>query len=132
MKNKVEVTESDSESDIGLVSTSQVLAVKGTLKLNHWIIDSGATCDICNDEQMFPELKSLKRTQSVILEDSRLEATARGVVESRLVLPDGIMKGCQPNDVFIYLICHISCSAYPGWLKLEESEERELVLFELC
>ena len=107
----------DSESDIGLVTTSQVLAANGTL--NHWIFDSGATCHICNDEQMLPELKSLKRTQSVILGDSRLEATARGVVESRLVLPDGVSKRCQPNDVLIYLICHISCSSYPRWLKLE-------------
>ena len=42
---------------IGLVTTSQVFAVKGTLKLNHWIIDSRATCHICNDEQMLTELK---------------------------------------------------------------------------
>ena len=98
--NKVEVTESDSESDIGLVTTSQVLVAKGTLKPNHWIIDSGATCHICNDEQMFTELKSLKRTQSVILRDGhRLEATARGVVELRLVLPDGVTRGCQLHDV---------------------------------
>ena len=61
--NKVEVTESDSESDIGLVTTSQVLTAKCTLKPNHWIIDSGALCHICNDEQMFTELKSLKKTQ---------------------------------------------------------------------
>ena len=58
--NKVEVMESDSESNIGLVTTSRVLAAKGKLKLNHWIIDSGATCHICNDEQMFTELKSLR------------------------------------------------------------------------
>ena len=98
--NKVEVTESDSESDIGLVTTSQVLAAKHTSKPNHWIIDSGATCHICNDEQMFTELKSFKKTQSVILGDGhRLEATARGVVKLRLVLPDGVTKGCQLHDV---------------------------------
>ena len=98
--NKVEVTESDSESDIGLVTTSQVLAAKHTLKPNHWIIDSGATCHICNDEQMFTELKSFKKTQSVILGDGHcLEATARGVVKLRLVLPDGVTKGCQLHDV---------------------------------
>ena len=98
--NKVEVTESDSESDIGLVTTSQVLVAKGTLNPNHWIIDSEATCHICNDEQMFTELKSLKGTQSVLLGDGhRLEATARGVVELRLVLPDGVTKGCQLHDV---------------------------------
>ncbi len=102
--NKVEVKQnvtSDSESDVGLV-TSHVLAAEGTRSSNmdYWIVDSGATCHICNDDQMFVELKSLTRAQTVILGDGHhLEATANGVVEMQLVLPGGVKKKCRLNDV---------------------------------
>ena len=68
--------------------------------MDYWIVDSGATCHICNDEQMFVELKYFRRSQTVILGDGhQLEATAGGVIELRLVLPDGTTKKCRLDDV---------------------------------
>ena len=54
---------------------------------NAWILDSGATCHVCNNEKMFIEFNQLKRAQSVILgDDYRLEATGQGVVDVQLII----------------------------------------------
>ena len=67
---------------------------------NAWILDSGATCHVCNNEKMFIEFNPLKRAQSVILGDGhRLEATGRGVVDVQLILPNGQTKKKQICDV---------------------------------
>ena len=99
-KIEIEARESDSEGEIGLVTTSQVLAADSTSKQGQWIIDSGATSHICNNEQMFVEIKSLKRSQSVILGDGHcLETTTVGAVNLKFVLPDGATKDCRLHDV---------------------------------
>ena len=47
----------------------------------NWIIDSGATCHMCNDEVLFSDLNVLKRPQEVSLGDGDvLESTAEGTV----------------------------------------------------
>ena len=82
------------------MTTSQALIAKGTLKPDYCIIDSGATSHICNDERMFVELKSFKRSQSVVLGDSHcLVAIGSGLVKLSLVLPGGVTKGYQLHDV---------------------------------
>ena len=54
---------------------------------NAWILNSGATCHVCNNEKMFIEFNPLKRAQLVILGDGyRFEATGRGVVNVQLII----------------------------------------------
>ena len=61
---------------------------------NAWILDSRATCHVCNNEKMFIEFNPLKRAQSVILGDGhRLEANGRGVVDVQLIITKWSDKG---------------------------------------
>ena len=67
-----------------------------------WIVDSGATCHMCNDKQVFGELRSLYVPQEVILGDGHvLEAIAEGTVSLQMLLPDGNMKRCDLKNVLL-------------------------------
>ena len=47
----------------------------------NWIVDSGATCHICNDCNSFVELHNLKKTLDVTLGDGHtLKAIKHGTV----------------------------------------------------
>ena len=64
------------------------------------IVDSGATCHMCNNESFFSELHPLSRPQKVIGGDRHvLEATAEGTVTIEMLLPDGGTKRCKLQDV---------------------------------
>ena len=54
----------------------------------NWIIDSGATCHMCNDMNLFSGMKHMRRPQEVTLGDGHvLEATAEGKVTLEMLLP---------------------------------------------
>ena len=77
--------------------TSQELI---TVSKGSWIIDSGATCHMCNDESQFIELKQLEKIQEVRLGDGRsLDGTAEGTVKLETLLPDGKTKNCTVENV---------------------------------
>ena len=46
---------------------------------NSWIVNSGATCHICNDKRLFVELHNLEKPQEVAHGDD-VEAIGHGVV----------------------------------------------------
>ena len=72
-------------SKVGLV-TSHVLGVRKPAE--NWIVDSGATCHICNSKELFDNLRPLSKPQKVTLGDDRtLEAIGTGAVEVELKLP---------------------------------------------
>ena len=60
--NRAEVRRRDSSSSdsdsIGLM-VNHVMSASSTGRLNDWIVDSGATCHMCNDDKLFAELRSL-------------------------------------------------------------------------
>ena len=65
-----------------------------------WIVDSGATCHICNSEALFDELEPLSKPQKVTLGDGRtLEAMGVGAVEVKLNLPDGKSRVGRLSEV---------------------------------
>ena len=69
-------------------------------KRYNWIIDSGATCHISNNKNLFIELQSLSKPQEVTLGDgSTLKALGRGTVTLNLMLPDGNTKIGMLSDV---------------------------------
>ena len=86
---------SKNSSEFGLV-TDHVLSANSELqstRKNYWIIDSGTTCHICNDEELFTDLVPMKKPQSIVLGDGhQLEANSYGTVKLQLVLQDGITE----------------------------------------
>ena len=65
-----------------------------------WIVDSGATCHMCNDRRLFVEFCNLEKPLEVTLGDGYdLDAIGRGVVLLETKLPSGKTKKCKLDDV---------------------------------
>ena len=65
-----------------------------------WILDSGATCHMCNKESMFRNLQALTTPLNVTLGDGRkLKAVGRGNVVLTMNLPQGKVKSRTLHDV---------------------------------
>ena len=87
------------ESDDEAFVTTHALSASSK---RNWIVDSGATCHMSNDKEVFNELKSLDAPQEVTLGDGHaLQATAKGTVTLEMLLPDGSTKRCKLNDVLL-------------------------------
>ena len=68
----------------------------------NWIVDSGATCHMCNNEHLFVEMRQLEVPQEVTLGDGRsLEGTAEGTVKLETLLPDGSTQKCRLKNVLL-------------------------------
>ena len=66
----------------------------------NWIVDSGATCHMCNDKELFKGLSPLRKPQEVTLGDGRvLGATAKGTVTLEMLFPDGSSQRCNLQNV---------------------------------
>ena len=64
-----------------------------------WIVDSGATCHMSNDEAQFVDLRKLSSPQKVTLGDGHsLDA---GTVKLETLLPDRSTKECRLNNVLL-------------------------------
>lgn len=64
-----------------------------------WIVDSGATCHICNDLRQFASVNNLSKPMEVIVGDGRaLKASKSGVVELKLLKPNGQKKLLHITD----------------------------------
>ena len=106
MKNEVHQTQiicnsiSDSEcNEIGLV-ICQVLSAVDSREADSWIVNSGATCHICNDRRSFVEIHTMKKPQDVMLGDGHaLSAIEAGDVTLELVLRNGKTKCCRLHNV---------------------------------
>lgn len=65
-----------------------------------WIIDSGATCHMCNNKNFFTDMRHLDTPQQVTLGDgSLLEGPAEGTVKLGMIPPDGSTQQCTLNNV---------------------------------
>ena len=65
-----------------------------------WIVDSGATCHVCNDKNLFTDIRDLDTPQQVTLGDgSPLEGPAEGTVKLDMILPDGSTQNCKLKNV---------------------------------
>ena len=89
---------SDSESS-GLIA-SHALSASSSNEQRAWIIDSGATCHMCQDSKSFTTLNQLQNPIDVVLGDGRaLTSVGRGEVVLDMVLPNGESKSCTLHDV---------------------------------
>ena len=85
----------DSDSDdsvVGLV-TGQLLSATTSNEVGSWIVDSGATCHLCNDRSIFTVFNSLENPQEIVLGDGHtLDAVGVGDVVLNLVVDSKIKK----------------------------------------
>ena len=89
--------EENSEDDALLVTHALLSSAESK---GNWIVDSGATCHMCNDQQLFKQFVSLKEPQEVTLGDGHsLEAVGQGIVTLETRLPSGKIKRCNLNNV---------------------------------
>ena len=96
IKEESRDTPKDDEGVIGLIA-EQVLATKN---ISNWIVDSGATCHMCNDKSLFADIKDIEGTQDITLGDGyAVNATAKGTVELKMYLANGKSQKCRLHDV---------------------------------
>ena len=94
-----EHSDSDSAECLGLVT--QALAADVCDKSSElWIVDSGATCHMCKNKNLFNDFVELTNPAEVQLGDGKvLNATGRGTVTVFTVLAGGKHKKCELRDV---------------------------------
>ena len=69
---------------------------------NQWIIDSGATCHMCNEKTSFSNYQTLDTPLNVVLGDGRnLQAIGHGDIVLKMNLPHGKMENCTLHDVLL-------------------------------
>jgi hypothetical protein len=99
--NKAYVWPQDGSVDaaIGLV-VSHVLTANLTDRKNEWIFNSGATCYMCNDQDLFIELEDLEKPQEVILGDGySVETKKYRFVMLDVKVSDDVTKNGKLHDV---------------------------------
>lgn len=101
--HKVEVRQVDSSSSesesIGLV-VRHALSASSFSQLDSWIMDSGATCHMCNNKMLFSKLDGLKQSLEVTLGDGHVLGTpGRGIVVLEMKLPQSKSMKCKLHDV---------------------------------
>ena len=95
---QVDTSSSESES-VGLV-VHHALSASSSNQLNSWIVDSRATCHMCNNKMLFSKLDGLKQSLEVTLGDGHvLEATGHGIVVLKMKLPQGKSMKCKLHNV---------------------------------
>ena len=89
----------DSEST-GLV-VLHALSTKSNTR-DHWILDSGATCHMCNKKALFSHFEALQTPLKVTLGDGRnLQVIGHGKVALLTNLPHNQVKKCTLHDVLL-------------------------------
>ena len=69
-----------------------------------WIVDSGATCQMCNDQTMFSEITQLGPDEKLTLGDgSSLSVPGKGRVNMDMILSDGMRREYALKKVFYVL-----------------------------
>ena len=69
---------------------------------DQWIIDSGATCHMCNNEAMFSELRALHSPLNITLGDGQnLQGVGRGNIVLTMNLSHGKTESCTLHNVLL-------------------------------
>ena len=98
--------ESESNTERGGLVTSHALSTVECSETDSWIIDSGATCHICNDRRSFTDFYTLEKPQDVTLGDGHaLSAFGTGNVNLSLCWK---MEGLEVASYTMY-------SMYQSW-----------------
>lgn len=71
---------------------SHALSTSSDEGIDCWIVDSGATCHMCNDKKQFVVFKGLEPSPEALGDSYSVEATGRVVVRLKITLTDGKKK----------------------------------------
>ena len=121
---KVTITAEDEDStDIestGLV-VQHALSADGRIR-DRWILDSGATCHMCNKKSLFSHLVPLQSSITIALGDGHsLQAIGHGNVTLKMKLPLERVETCTLHDVlFVPDLAYnlLSITAASKWRKV--------------
>ena len=99
-KQKAYAAEEDTDDEgveiIGLV-TGHALSAN---RRSNWVVPSGATCHICNNEELFHQMIGLETPQELTVDDGHfVQATCQGDVILRMNMPNGKTRKCKLSDV---------------------------------
>ena len=76
------------------------MALSSVNKNDSWIIDSGATCHMCNNSNAFSEYSTLKQPQEISLGDGHIvKATGKGTVLLKIAIGKSQFQKCELKDV---------------------------------
>ena len=91
---------SDSESS-GFVATNHALSSKSKGKKSEWIVDSGATNDMCNDKRWFKgKLNKLEVPESIKVGDGAyVEALYEGTIELEIKISENVTQVYTMHNV---------------------------------
>ena len=83
----------------GLVASHALVA--GSMKGEAvWIVDSGATCPVCNDTKLYVNFNSLAEPWDITLGDGHtVQPVGRGVILLRISTDDVEANKCNLHDV---------------------------------
>ena len=88
--------EEEKEKIISLVAENVLTANRKS----NWIVDSGATCHMCNKEELFSELSSLEIPQDITVGDGySVQAIGKGTVILEMNISDNKNVVCKLSDV---------------------------------
>ena len=88
-----------SSEEIGLVVQHALSTGTESSPRTTWIVDSGATCHVCNERSSFVDLYDLEKPLDVTLGDGHtLKATARGTVVLTMKIGQ-LTRRCKLHDV---------------------------------
>ena len=94
--------DSGSDSNIEGLIVCNTLSVDDSPQSTNWVIDSGATCHICNNEKLYYKLKKLATAQEVTLGDGRaLKAVGYEDIMLKTRLPIGKVKKFRLRHVLL-------------------------------
>ena len=94
---EVKLGSSNNESESDALVAGCALAANATR--DTWIVDSGATCHMCNNDKLFTELRDLRPLDVTLGDGHNLKASGKGTVLLQMSLHDGTMRKCSLNDV---------------------------------
>ena len=92
-------THDEGEEVVGLV-TEYALSVN---RRSNWVVDSGATCHMCNNEELFDQIIGLEMPQEITMADGHsVQGTGRGDVILRMSVPNGKIGKCKLSDILYF------------------------------
>ena len=100
--NQVEKGQPGSRKEsLGLVVQSLAASACG-INSKTWIVDSGATCHMCNNKALLEDFVEFDETVDVMLGDGKvLHATGTGTVSVHTVLANGKLQECILHNVLL-------------------------------
>ena len=92
--HKAAVSDYSTSDESDALVTCHVFAVSTIT--DEWIVDSGATCQMCKDSKLFDKFETLKEPLEVSLGDGhKLKAMGIGNVSLKMKLSDGKSRSCS-------------------------------------